>query len=834
MLPEDSLATGSEREGIGVTDDSCSDDKSCDRDFICVDDETIVKDSDEDLVAVIRINDPWLSPNGGAAVANPQAKPKFRINHAQVSAPKKKYKPVGVKKHPVATTQPLEAEASVLTELEDWERRMEKRDLRHLSEPVINDQTIKDLSLPVNWTAEEMNYLTTMLKDCSKAFAWSEADKGRIDPRVVPPIKIQVVENQGFKCKAPFLNARVVLEVTDILKEKIANGELERCSGAYSGKWYVLRKPNGKLRWISNFQDLNSITIRNVGSIPRAEEFTESLCGYSVYSLLDAMGGYDQQYLDRHSRDYTGILTCFGHLRWTILPQGWTNSVARFQDAMYRVFGESIPHLIDPYVDDIPVKGPRDKDETFVLPGLRRFVKQHVDDLRKVLSRAVEVGLTFSAKKVVCGVSKLKVLSTIVGPAGKEIDPDKVFKIVNWPRPTSSFEANSFLGLCKFVRPFINHFRHKSKNLGKFISKTTPFVWTDECEEEFNALKEAVSTAPVLMHIDWEAATKDTERPLVLCFDAGPELWGAVIKQKDAEGAVHPCRFESRAFTKGEVKHPQGIREMKALYNALSLWKDFFYGLYFVVETDSQNVRSWISKKREEFPNNFVAHWAGTISTYTFEVRWVASEKMWADSLSRRSVNEKEIPEVDPYANERSIVGVHSMRGEDAPVLIRYEWLDDKHRAIAEHIMRVPLSTSIRGAALSSLRQSAAHYAVRDGYLFKREDNPALPLRRVICLPEQKENILELCHGGLVGGHRGIPATIGKIRRLYWWRGMNNDIKNWVRKCDTCQRATDRPRFREPGMITSSAGILSKVHVDVTYLPTGTGGEKPGSAEYDC
>jgi hypothetical protein len=269
--------------------------------------------------------------------------------HTQVNIkPKKRYKPVGIKKNPVVTNQPESAEDDVMEELEDWHRRMMIRDDKHSIKPFINEDNINELNLPKNWSEQELDYLKHALLRLSKAFAWEEHEKGRIDPRVCPPVKVQVVDNKGFKIKAPYLNARLAAEVTEIIKVKLETGELERCKGPYAGKWYVARKPNGKVRWISNFQDLNEITIRDAGSIPRVDEFIESLCGHSIYTLLDAMGGYDQQYVCRFSRDYIAILTPFGHLRWSILPQGWTNSVARFQDGMYKIFGKYIPRLCEP------------------------------------------------------------------------------------------------------------------------------------------------------------------------------------------------------------------------------------------------------------------------------------------------------------------------------------------------------------------------------------------------------------------------------------------------------------------------------------------------------
>lgn len=264
-------------------------------------------EEDEEIVAVVDSHEPWDGHDSGASSTLRGITPTYiAMKGREVPlAGKKKYKPTSEKKRPIAMEQPLDEEAYSVTELEDWKRRIQLRDERHEICPVITEDNLKDLDLPTDWSAEEMRYLHDMLLRCSKVFAWTERGKGRIDPRVVAPIKINVVEIEGFKFPAPRYNSRVTEEIIALLKQKVANGELERCSRAYSGRWFILRKSSGAFRWISDFQDLNSITIRDVGSVPMPEAYTEALCGRSIYSLLDAMGGYDQNYLDRRSRDLT-------------------------------------------------------------------------------------------------------------------------------------------------------------------------------------------------------------------------------------------------------------------------------------------------------------------------------------------------------------------------------------------------------------------------------------------------------------------------------------------------------------------------------------------------
>ena len=50
--------------------------------------------------------------------------------------------------------------------------------------------------------------------------------------------------------------------------------------------------------------------------------------------------------------------------------------------------------------------------------------------------------------------------------------------------------------------------------------------------------------------------------------------------------------------------------------------------------------------------------------------------------------------------------------------------------------------------------------------------------------------VLEGCHSSeLGGGHFGRDKTLAKISERFHWLGMVDDVKEFCKSCDKCQRA---------------------------------------------
>jgi hypothetical protein len=73
-----------------------------------------------------------------------------------------------------------------------------------------------------------------------------------------------------------------------------------------------------------------------------------------------------------------------------------------------------------------------------------------------------------------------------------------------------------------------------------------------------------------------------------------------------------------------------------------------------------------------------------------------------------------------------------------------------------------------------------------------------------------------------LGGHLGINKTIKKIQKQFKWRGMNTDIKTYIKNCTLCQKNKknkniNNKKIQQPmAAITSiSSKSFEKIFLDI-------------------
>jgi hypothetical protein len=84
----------------------------------------------------------------------------------------------------------------------------------------------------------------------------------------------------------------------------------------------------------------------------------------------------------------------------------------------------------------------------------------------------------------------------------------KVKIIEQYPRPTTQRKLRAYLGLTNWFRRYIRNYAQKTEALRQLLKKNVKFIWSDACEQEFQNLKTALTTAPVLILPDFSKSFK--------------------------------------------------------------------------------------------------------------------------------------------------------------------------------------------------------------------------------------------------------------------------------------------------------------------------------------
>jgi len=152
-------------------------------------------------------------------------------------------------------------------------------------------------------------------------------------------------------------------EVYKIIKRKIDTGVYEPSNLSYWSRWFCIIKDGKSLRIVHSLEPLNRVTIAHLGLSPATEELAIHFAGRACSRILDLYVGYDERVLAERSRDLTTFQIPFRALRLVTPPMEWMNLVPIFHDNVTYILRNEIPKYMLPYIDDVPIRGPKTRYE---------------------------------------------------------------------------------------------------------------------------------------------------------------------------------------------------------------------------------------------------------------------------------------------------------------------------------------------------------------------------------------------------------------------------------------------------------------------------------------
>ncbi|GJP60468.1 hypothetical protein CLOP_g17684 [Closterium sp. NIES-67] len=233
------------------------------------------------------------------------------------------------------------------------------------------------------------------------------------------------------------------------------------------------------------------------------------------------------------------------------MPFGITNAPATFQAEMNHILCPLLDECVVVYLDDILVYS--------------HDMQQHVEHLRRVFEILRQERFYVKLSKRDFALEKVQFLGHIISAQGFHVDPKKIEAVCMWRTPENVKELQQFLGFANYYNKFVPKYAKITAPLTNLLKKNTPYKWGPQHQEAVEQLKQALTSAPVLILLD-------PERDYVIEADASDQAMGAVFMQDQWNG-LQPIAYLSKKLHGAELNYPIHDKEALAIIVAFKTWR---------------------------------------------------------------------------------------------------------------------------------------------------------------------------------------------------------------------------------------------------------------------
>ena len=337
----------------------------------------------------------------------------------------------------------------------------------------------------------------------------------------------------------------------------------------------IVKKPHG-IRLVNNFIELNKKTVDEPYPMNDPSELISRVAGARFVTRIDLFKAFWQIPLSEESQKYTGFQTHCGKYSYKNLPMGLKCASFTCQRLLDRVL-RGTHRYTGTLIDDILI-----------------FSKEfglHLEHVREVLNRLRAAGLTVNTRKCTFASNNIKIFGHTVNDGLISPDEQKVEVVANWPIPKTKKQLRSYIGFVNYFRSYIPNYSSIAFPLTEMLTKkkSDKLQWSDEAQEAFDRLKNALISKPVLRSPDM---TKD----YILMTDSSKYSLGCVLLQPDDDenSPGHVIAFASRKLLPRERKYATVEQELMAIVFGLTKFYQYIYNRPVKVYTDHRPLQ-WLN-----------------------------------------------------------------------------------------------------------------------------------------------------------------------------------------------------------------------------------------------
>ncbi|XP_041674675.1 uncharacterized protein K02A2.6-like isoform X1 [Drosophila eugracilis] len=274
----------------------------------------------------------------------------------------------------------------------------------------------------------------------------------------------------------------------------------------------------------------------------------------------------------------------------------------------------------------------------------------------------------------------------------------------------------------------------------------------------------------------------DPSLPLLLATDASSTGIGAVLSHRLTNGNERPIAYASRTLSQAELKYSPIDKEALAIVWATQRFFKYLYARHWTLITDNKPLAQILhpGKSLPTLCISRMANYADFMSNFDFDsITKKSKENSNADYLSRLPIKAGVIKEVEDSSSLDEFDNFMIRQIKQLPVTakgISQETRKDQHLGKILQLLE-----NGQCLAKNGYKSPECIYGLSYGCLTFEH--------RIVIPTKLRQTILDELHRA----HLGVVKMKGIARSFVYWPGIDKDIENTGKACESCAKNAKLP-----------------------------------------
>jgi len=568
--------------------------------------------------------------------------------------------------------------------------------------------------------------------------------------------------------RVPFhLQKKVEEELNSLLSQDIIE-KVEGKETLWLSPVVVVTKPSdpSKVRICVDMRRANNAILRERFMVPSLDDLIHDLNGAVLFSRLDLSSAFHQLELSPECRYVTSFSTESGIYQYKRLFFGINCATEVFQAVMQQVLNSL--QGVRCICDDILVYG--------------RSQAEHDHNLRAVINRLLESGLTLNKAKCLLSQPELEWYGHVFSAEGLRVHPRRIDAIKQMNPPANAAEVKSFLSMIQYNARFIKNFAQKSEPLRRLIKQDTPFVWGKEEQHAFAVIQNDLCQNVTTSYYD-------PHRQTYIITDGSKQGVSALLAQPDDQGKLKIVSCASRSLTDVQTRWSQIELELFAVVFGCEKYHRYIYGAdETIILSDHRPLLHILNNPAAKLPAR-LERLCLRLMAYRLRTSFIDGATNPADYASRHPTEPADSSSVDAAEEYVRFVVQHA--------LPRAITLDEVKAATAADPVLSKVMQFVTSGDWSHARGKAEfqpYVNVKSELAVDADRSVVLRQTRLVIPTSLQQRIVDIAHAA----HMGVEKTTSLIRTKCWFPRMHELVTQTVRACIACQSNTPECRTTTP------------------------------------